>query len=184
MTFLEYEVRRLVDFVTGVFFGMRNDGDTLIADSTNPMLFTWGSGAGSGLDADTLDGSDGSAFAKLASANTFTAAQTVTLVRTLTTGSIADDAAYSWAPSKTRGVLILSPNGSGGMDTATGMVNYNTVAPSATAIALGSAVNVTNVALTGTTGTDGKVTFSAYTDGKCYIENRLGYSINYAILNI
>lgn len=179
-----YEVGRLVNFVRAVFFSDRNDGDLLRSDASDPRTFSWGAGAGSGVDADTLDGSEGSAFAKLANANTFAAAQTMTLVRTLTTGSITDDTAYSWTPSKTRGVLILSPNGSGGMDTATGMVNYNTVAPSATAIALGTSVNVTNVVLTGTTGTDGKVTFSAYTDGKCYIENRLGYTINYAILNI
>jgi hypothetical protein len=43
----------------------------------------------------------------------------------------------------------------------------------------GSNVDVGIGALTGTTGTDGKMTVSVYTDGKLYIENRTGLQRNF-----
>lgn len=46
---------------------------------------------------------------------------------------------------------------------------------------LGAGVNVATGILTGTTGTDGKVTVSCYTNGKVYIENRMGSAISFTI---
>jgi hypothetical protein len=57
-----------------------------------------------------------------------------------------------------------------------GKIFYNTATPSTVALNVGSNVDRTTGALTGTTGTDGKVTVSAHTDGYVYIENRSGSS--------
>lgn len=91
------------------------------------------------------------------------------------TGNIADDAASSidvgnfaaggvilWATGAAQGgifafrVFTASQGATGIANTATPTVGYTTGA------------------LTGTTSTDGRVTFSAHTDGKLYIENRSG----------
>jgi hypothetical protein len=46
----------------------------------------------------------------------------------------------------------------------------------------GTAFEVGTAALTGTTGTDGKVTISAAADGKIYVENRSGSPMNHGFL--
>jgi len=43
-----------------------------------------------------------------------------------------------------------------------------------TIISCGANIEVTTGILSGTTGTDGKFTISAHTDGKIYFENRRG----------
>ncbi len=98
--------------------------------------------------------------------------------------SIADDAVYSWTPGSTTGMVLIG-HGASTYTTAWGMAVYRTVATVFTTSMLASAnFNVATGALTGTTGTDGKITFSAHSDGKCYIENRLGLTIGVNIVTL
>jgi hypothetical protein len=89
--------------------------------------------------------------------------------------TINDDAAFSFTPATSRGVLIFR---SGGANTTIhGLFTYAAVSGTAYCYAwtgAGSAMVASTGAKTGTTGTDGKVTVSAHTDGKIYIENRSG----------
>jgi len=124
-----------------------------------------------------------SEFALTEAANTFTLSQVMPTVRTNTTGAMADNTAISFTPIKSRGILLLSPAGTaGGMGNLIGLVYYDTVAPATQILVVGSNVEVATGALTGTTGSDAKVTVSAHTDGKIYFENRIGYSPNWAYL--
>lgn len=96
-----------------------------------------------------------------------------TLDLKLTTLSVLnDDSATSITPTNIQGFLLLRTAGNGVMALAT----YD--AQSGTAYC-GLMAGTANVAvrtgiLSGTTGTDGKFTVSAHTDGKIYFENRLG----------
>ncbi len=86
--------------------------------------------------------------------------------------SMADDSAISFTPGKTNSFMLVYAVGSEG--TTYGLVLFNTDTPTVTSISAGSALAVTTGVLAGTTGTDTKLTISAHTDGKVYIENRLG----------
>ena len=97
--------------------------------------------------------------------------------------SIADDAVHSFTPPFTSGfVLVHSQNGAA---TKRVMAQY---CASGTAVMnslnIGTDYNVTTGVLAGTTGVDTKVTVSAHTDGKIYIENRSGATatFNFTIL--
>lgn len=105
-------------------------------------------------------------------------------VGVLTGGSapIPDDAATSFTPATAQGTMLFNlgavyPNGYG-------ILIYNTAAPNAYLMVAGSVVAVTTGVLSGTTGVDGKLTVSCHTDGKIYIENRLGGSrtVKYQIM--
>ena len=85
--------------------------------------------------------------------------------------TIADDAADSFLPSETEGVCQIF----------TGNANDYVIAryrstPSITSFLIGSNTVVTTGVLAGTTGTDGRFTVSAHTDGRIYVENRTGSS--------
>jgi hypothetical protein len=88
--------------------------------------------------------------------------------------TINDDAAFSFTPVTSRGVLILRSGGA--QSTIFGMFTFAAVAGTAYCYSwvVGSATVAATGALSGTTGTDTKVTVSAHTDGKIYIENRSG----------
>lgn len=93
-----------------------------------------------------------------------------------TTTDINDDAATSLTPPYQYGTLIISmqtDNGGG----YGGVVNYtaeNGGQVYTTKWAGGGNLEVSTGSLVGTTGTDAKVTVSAATDGKLYVENRVG----------
>lgn len=90
-------------------------------------------------------------------------------VRT-TAFSLNADTATSFTPSRTIGLIIVGTGGTGNG----GICAYNTGGAGSCVVTVGGAnLAATNVQLTGTTGTAGKLTVSAYaTDGKIYVENR------------
>jgi hypothetical protein len=95
--------------------------------------------------------------------------------------TIADDNVAVVTPTKTFGILfiyILTGNGSTSVPS---VLNYRCAStnPLMTAISKGSLVDIGTGTLSGTTGTDGRVTVKSHTDGKIYIENRTG-AIMYA----
>lgn len=88
-----------------------------------------------------------------------------------------DDTAVSLTPPNNQGFLLYRGVGAGfysgaviSFDAVTGTAHCFKVAGSAD-------IETRTGALSGTTGTDGKITISAHTDGKVYIENRLGTTI-------
>jgi hypothetical protein len=118
--------------------------------------------AGGGSDTLVLDGDDGTLTGAL------TAQRFITR-----TDSIADDAVVSFAPNQIIGTIILSSSSFGG--SVPGIIHYRAVATATcTKIAGGANLNVTTGVLTGTTGTDGRVTVSCTDSGIVYVENRMG----------
>jgi len=97
--------------------------------------------------------------------------------------NVEDDAAASFTPVSGFGIILFHCR-SAGQGAVNGMANYRT----ATTNFMVGMITGTNVvfgtgALTGTTGTDGKVTLSAaQADGKLYIENRLGATRSFSII--
>lgn len=95
--------------------------------------------------------------------------------------ALSDDTATSFTPSKDRlYVIVHSINGAGNYGTAElwcvdGAVVGTKISGSAT-------FEVTTGALAGTTGTDGKFTLSAHSDGKIYVENRLNSSRTFSLI--
>ena len=125
-------------------------------------------------------------FAVLGLANTFTALQVMPRIRSGTLGVLADNAVASFTPNVSNGILILLGNN---LATCSGMIMYRCGGGSQCGI-LGATSNtilatVVDTILTGTTGTDGKVTVSANGgDGKIYVENRRGGSTTFSYLEI
>ena len=94
-------------------------------------------------------------------------------IRSMT--ALNDDTAASITPSNNQGFLLYRKLGgaSGAVisfDATTGTAYCFKIAGSAD-------IETRTGALSGTTGTDGKITISAHTDGKVYIENRLGSTL-------
>lgn len=98
-----------------------------------------------------------------------------------TNQTIADDGVYSFTPTNPSGFILLSATDAT-MTTVYIMASYYVTGPNMVSIVAGSGCAVTTGALTGTTGTDTKVTLSAHTDGKIYIENRSGASENFQFI--
>lgn len=95
--------------------------------------------------------------------------------------SFADDSAISFTPPYSVGFIAVLVNDG---PTFSGNVAYRAEAGgTGTAIVGGSAnLEVTTGVLNGTTGSDNKLTVSAFTDGKIYIENRAGSTIAISVL--
>ena len=90
--------------------------------------------------------------------------------------TLVDDSVYSFTPTMRYGFLLIASSSSAA---PWALISYRTgSSPWTTVMALGTAVEVTTGELTGTTGTDAKVTVS-HTDGKIYIENRLNATRNF-----
>ena len=85
--------------------------------------------------------------------------------------NMADDTAISFKPSMDYGVLVLS----GGSSFTHAIVGFRAATGTTYALTtLSTGVNIaTNTVLTGTTGTDGRLTISG-SNGTLYVENRLG----------
>ena len=96
------------------------------------------------------------------------------------TYTLADDTATSFTPPSTSGLLIVTAGGS----SRYALYNYTVVSGQAAnfnSVSAGVNILQTTGALTGTTGTDAKATISGHTDGKIYIENRLGASATFKV---
>ncbi len=112
--------------------------------------------------------------------NTFTQAQIIPQIRSAAAVSLLDDTATSITFAGAASGIIIFMAGLSGV--ASGMVMFR-VGSNLQCVILAQASGsvlaaTTNTALTGTTGTDGKLTFSAHTDNKLYIENRSGSSFS------
>lgn len=94
---------------------------------------------------------------------------------------INDDAALSFTPPASSGIMTIR------IDEGAFEVEYRAVGGLSRCVIISASVltqfAVTTGALTGTTGTDTKLTVSAHTDGLIYIENRRGSAktVSYAI---
>jgi hypothetical protein len=87
--------------------------------------------------------------------------------------AISDDAAYSFTPPVSNGVIMLRNNNS---QSARGCIaSFDTASPFVAVYGYqGSVIEFGTGVYTGTDGTDTKITVSAHTDGKIYLENRSG----------
>lgn len=127
------------------------------------------------------------AFPRLAAANVFTATQIIPRLGSASLGAIADDGVAVYTPTATNGILIILGHN---LATVSGVIMYRCGGGSQCALLSASAgtllATTIDVALTGTTGADGKVTVSANGgDGKIYIENRRGAgNTTYSVLEI
>ena len=88
--------------------------------------------------------------------------------------NLADDNAGSFTPGKGHGFFMIGCQNTGISAIVTYGETGGTAACKLTAQDSTGAFEVTTGALAGTTGTDGKFTVSFHTDGKIYLENRLG----------
>ncbi len=97
--------------------------------------------------------------------------------------SLADDTATLFdgtAGIQARGLLLISGN-----DVSTSALLYvNTPAAIVQEMGTtaGSYIDLTTGVLSGTTGSDVKVTVSTHTDGNIYLENRMGTTVGFGIV--
>jgi hypothetical protein len=97
----------------------------------------------------------------------------------LVTFDLADDTAASFTPDSTIGMVMAFGHGSLG-DTITANFSYRADGTGYTELLAVGTTSTSDVeiaqltALGGTTGSDGKLTYSTFSDGKIYVENRLG----------
>lgn len=160
---------------------------TMAASGTNkrlPASYVARSGANA-----TLIAGDGKTLTLTASGTALLsgAIAAVGAVNTGTTGAIADDNVYSFTPADTQAMLLIWALATGGISsTRAALVNFRAAGTPHCAIVVqgGTAFEASTSVLAGTTGTDGKVTISAASDGKVYIENRSGVSMNHQYLVI
>ena len=87
--------------------------------------------------------------------------------------NIVDNGVYSFTLDNSGAVIIVSGTGTSG-NCGVIAVYPNPTGASCSAISIQANIAVTTGILTGTTGSAGKITVSAATNGKIYIENRLG----------
>ena len=93
----------------------------------------------------------------------------------VTMSGLSDDTATSFSPANKRGFLFFRR-----LDGATGaVISFDAISDTAYCFKIVGSVSIETRtgALTGTTGTDNVITISAHTDGKIYIENRLGTTL-------
>ena len=94
--------------------------------------------------------------------------------------SLTDDQATNIVPKSNKGFLIIRA-----LAINTGaLISFDAMTGTAycSIIASSGSIETRTGALSGTTGTDGKLTVSAHTDGKIYLENRLGSTIYLAYI--
>lgn len=98
--------------------------------------------------------------------------------------SLADDTAFHFVPGVTSGFICAHARE--GNSNFRMMAHYSAASGHGvlTPMNIGSSFNGHSGVLNGTTGTDGKVNFSAHTNGRIYIENRSGatVTIKYTII--
>lgn len=99
------------------------------------------------------------------------------------TGDLTDDSVYSFTPKNAIGLLMIGARASN-HGNASGLFIYRTSSTLFCSIIAqkASSIEVTTGVLTGTTGTDNRLTVSTHTDGKIYIENRMGLTVSLNVI--
>lgn len=95
-----------------------------------------------------------------------------------TSNNMSDDTAISFSPANKFGVVLVTGRADNYKQLSALVVYRAYTGPFTLLLAGGTAVEVTTGALLGGTGTDGKFTISAHTDGKIYMNNRLGVAVS------
>lgn len=160
-------------------------GNTLAVSGGNPTITGGGTVALGGY---TLTVPATGTAALLATANTFTQANTIPQIRSTTGVGLLDDTATSITFSgASSGILVfvstLNAN-------ASGMVAFRVGSSLMCSVLAQTGTSVINCltgsALTGTTSTDTKLNISAHTDNKLYIENRTGgaFTFLYQVIGV
>jgi hypothetical protein len=111
-------------------------------------------------------------------ANTFTALQIFSRLYTTRTTGIGNNSVWTMTPAATSFILLLGPFISSGTPYGIFAVRSGAVIEM---VDTAGTMEVSTSVLTGTTGTSGRVTVS-YNSSTLYIENRLGYGIDYTLL--
>lgn len=83
-----------------------------------------------------------------------------------------DDAAFSFAPENNDGLIIVQYTSS-----VAGIYSFNVQAGAISTVASVGNIDATTGVLGGTTGTNGRATISAHSNGRIYFENRLGATV-------
>jgi len=185
LTALEREVERLRVWERPAGGSGVTDHGALtgLADDDHPQyLLTTGKAA----DSDKLDGIDSTGFATATHSHDHGALTglgdndhpqyvLVNNAKMQIMAALNDDTATSITPSNNQGFLLYRM-----LSGATGaVISFDAVTGTAYCFKIAGSADIETMtgALTGTTGTDGKITISAHTDGKIYIENRLGTTL-------
>lgn len=116
----------------------------------------------------------------LGTAQTWTATQTFSAIRTGDTGPMADDQVVVLSSVPNPCMILFFPTSGA---TPSVIASFRPAAPGSQLVATNNdaQVTVTTGVLTGTTGTDGDVNLSC-SDGSVYVENRRGFGIQYYYL--
>lgn len=92
--------------------------------------------------------------------------------------TLADDTATSFTPESDRGIVFVMSSHPGHC----GVIGVRCdTSPVSSKYGGGGSLNATTGALAGTTGIDGDLNVSSHSDGKIYVENRLGFSATLTI---
>lgn len=139
---------------------------------------------GTGAGADAYKRLPLSAVALLGTAQTWTAAQTFSqsvVAASVRSGDfvLSDDTATAITPPRPNGAMLtFYGTTGGGLRGEMALWAFRAVTGAVTNIVSGSNADVVNsTVLTGTTGADGKFTYSC-SGGQVYVENRLGQTVN------
>jgi len=109
----------------------------------------------------------------------YSQSQVDTRIELVSAFGLDDDEATSFTPTQSIGILLLMCSFQSNID-ENAIIAYRTgtnIAIDIIAKGATSNVEVTTGVLDGTTGTDGKWTVSVHTDGKIYVENRMGVTL-------
>lgn len=98
--------------------------------------------------------------------------------------TISDDSVFKYYPEGTAGLLMVSSQQAGVWGLIWYRTSSNPSGATSETITLGSNTERITGDLTGTTGTDGRVTLSAGTDDAIHVENRRGFDVNVQITPI
>ena len=134
---------------------------------------------------DGLDDDDHTQYVLADGTRDMTGHITATNIESVSTGEVADDGGYSYTPTFPIGSIIIHVVEAAGV-AASALLAYRVTDTHASAHIAGSAlVEVATGALTGTDGSDAVVTVSPNSaDGKIYVENRLGDSLQFQITHL
>lgn len=152
----------------------------LLTPAAGDLLMVQDISEGTGAGADAYKRLPLSEVALLGTAQTWTATQTFSAIRTGDTGPILDDNVVVLSSVPNPCMILFFPT-SGATPSVIAM--FRPAAPASQLVATNNnaQVTVTTGVLTGTTGTDGTVNFSA-SGGNVYVENRRGFGIQYRYL--
>ena len=144
-----------------------------LSDDDHPQyLLTTGTAANSTKLANTTPTTAG---LNLLSATNVSAQRNLLGISFTLLATLNDDTATSFSPVNKQGFLLYRILAT----TMGAVISFDAVTGKAYCfmIAGHSSIETRTGVLSGTTGTDGKITISAHTDGKIYVENRLGTTI-------